>query len=234
MSNEKIIQSVKSVGIVGDGDDVDLIVAFEGVFQISFANEEAENITTLGQAFEVICSKLPNTPSLQGKCMTAMAYYRLNKVLKGNGKIKLTNRVSLPDGKSPRSFQQYLEERTGLSLGFLTTESVWVTFLFWFQLVSWIIAPIVLTGVHVYIGGITIALVSHSFWRIADNADQRVWIFDGTLDDLSQQASALNFAELVSLGGAWKKSDVWKTMTAIIHEFTEFPTEEMKPEMKFI
>ena len=86
----------------------------------------------------------------------------------------------------------------------------------------------------IFLAATLIFAVSHALWRLADNVDKRVWVFDGTLGDLSQQASAINFGKLVSLGGKWTDSDVWETMTSIIHDLTGYPPGNMTPEMKFI
>lgn len=234
MSIKNETQDLKSVGIVGDGDDVELIEAFESTFKISFSNEEAESMSTLGQAFEAICSKLPTTQSQQNKCLTAMAYYRLNRALCDDGKIDLGTRVKVPHGQSPKSFQKQLERRADLKLHFLTGTSTRTTILFFFQFVSWMVAPVMLSGSSAFLGAVVIAAGSHILWRFADSSDERVWVFNGTLGDLSRQASETNFGKLVSLGGTWKEPDVWKIMTSIIHDYTGFPPDNMTPEMKFI
>jgi len=223
-----------SVGLAGDGDDVDMIEDFEAAFQITFSDEDAERIVTLGDAFEVICSKLPSDPKQQSKCLTAMAYYRLNRALCEHGKINLTTRVEVPRGQSPKSFQKQLEQRTDLKLDFLTETSLWVFILSLLQLVTWIAAPIFLSGFSALLVGILLAAITHALWRFADRCDNRVWLFDGTLVDLSRQASETNIGKLVSLGGKWTESDVWKIMASIIHQATGLPADNMTPEMKFI
>ncbi|WP_282607030.1 acyl carrier protein [Pelagibius sp. Alg239-R121] len=234
MSHLNKSQELKSVGIIGDGDDVQLIEDLESAFKITFSDEEAESIFTLGEAFEVVCSKLPSSQKLQNKCLTAMAYYRLNKAFCGHGKIKLSTRVEVPVDLSPRSFQRQLEEMTNLKLDFLTKASLWVVILSLLQFVTWIVAPIMFSGFIAILVGILVVAVSHTLWRFADSIDERVWVFDGTLGDLSRQASEVNLGQLVSLGGRWTESDVWKTMTTIIHDLTGFPPENMTPETKFI
>ena len=112
----------KSVGIVGDGDDVDVIEDFEATFEIIISDAEAESIVTLGEAYELICSKLPTNQKQQKKCLTAMAYYRLNRALCDYGKMRATTRIEVPESQSPKSFQKQLEERSNLRLDFLTYE----------------------------------------------------------------------------------------------------------------
>lgn len=100
----------KSVGVVGDGDDVAILVAIEDVFKIAIMDEDAESIRTLEDAHSVICSKLPDDETEQTKCLTAMAYYRLNRAMQNHGKAWPSERAEAPEGISPREFQQQLEE----------------------------------------------------------------------------------------------------------------------------
>ncbi|WP_299282393.1 hypothetical protein [uncultured Tateyamaria sp.] len=94
----------KSVGIVGDGDDVAIIEAIEYVFKIAIMDEDAESIRTLEDAHSVICSKLRNEENEQTKCLTAMAYYRLNRVMQDRGEARLSERVEAPETIRPREF----------------------------------------------------------------------------------------------------------------------------------
>lgn len=223
-----------SVGIVGDGDDIGLIEDFEAVFAISFSDEEGKIINTLGDAYNLICSKLPGDKNQQVKCRTAMAYYRLNRALRERGRLRPEARVSPPTDISPRSFQRKLEEQSGLKLDFLTRASFLTSALFFLQFFTWIAAPVLFDGVAAFLLAISIATASHGLWRIADRMDKEVWTFQGTLGDLARKASEINFGKMASQGGRWTESEVWKTMTSIIHDHTGFPLDDMKPELKFI
>lgn len=224
----------KSVEIVGDGDDVELIGCFETAFGLTFLDEEVKSIVTLGDAYQLICSKLPKDPKQQVKCLTAMAYYRLNKAICERGKMDTTTRVEIPKGRSPKSFQKHLEDRSGLRLDFLTKAGPLSVALFLLQFVTWIAAPIIFSGFAAILVGLCLVVVSYSLRRIADSLDDRIWIFDGTLGDLSRQASEANIGKLILLGGKWAETDVWKTMTSIISDFTGFSTKDMTPETTFL
>lgn len=224
----------KSVGVVGDGDDVAIFEAIEDVFKVAFMDEEVESILTLDDAHSVICSKLPNDENEQTKCLTAMAYYRLNRAMPGHGKTKPSERVEAPEAVNPREFQQQLEEGSGLQLPFLTTSSTWVNAIGWAILATWTAGPVFFSGFYAIAIGILIFALNFAFWEFATRIDQRVWIFKGTLADLSRQASAENIGQLVSEGGKWKGADVWTAMTKIISDATDFPAERMQPTMTFI
>ncbi|MEM9342503.1 MAG: hypothetical protein AAGA87_05615 [Pseudomonadota bacterium] len=224
----------KSVGVVGDGDDVAIIEAIEDVFQVAIMDEEAKCIRTLGDAHSVICSKLPNDENEQTKCLTAMAYYRLNRAMKHHGKAKPSKRLGAPEATNPREFQKQLEEGSGLQLPFLTTSSTWVTIIGWSILATWIAGPVLFSGFYAIAVGILILFFNIAIWRFATRIDQRVWIFKGTLADLSRQASEENIGQLVSEGGKWNGADVWTAMTKIISDETGFPAKSMRLAMTFI
>lgn len=227
-------QNTNSVGLWGDGDEIELIQYFETTFAISFSNEEAEQIYTLGDAYSLICSKLPKKSERTEKCLTAMAYYKVNRALCENGKLPTQSLVALPEGQTPKSFQNMLEERSGLKLPFLSRASLWVDILFFLQFITWIIAPIFWSGGQATLIGLCIAAASHTVWRVANNADNRVLTFHGTVEDLSRLASEQNIGTLISQGGTWKASDVWWIMTSLIQECTGYSARDMTPEMKFI
>ena len=224
----------KSVGVVGDGDDLAIIEAIEEVFIVSIMDEDAERIRTLGDAHSVICSKLPNEASQQTKCLTAMAYYRLNRAMKDHGKVKPFESVEAPKPMRPRQYQQQLEEGSGLQLPFLTTSNAWVKMIGWSILGTWAAAPILFSALFAVAAGSLIFVLNIAIWRYATKIDQRVWIFKGTLADLSRRASEENIGQLISEGGKWKGADVWAVMTKIISDETGFPAEKMRPAMTFI
>lgn len=224
----------KSVGVVGDGDDVAIIETIEDVFKVAITDEDAESIRTLEDAHSVICSKLPNEENEQTKCLTAMAYYRLNRAMQGHGKAWPSERVEAPEAMRPRAFQQQLEEASGLQLPFLTTSSAWVNMLGWSILWTWAAGPILFFDFYAIAVGFLVFALNIAIWRYATSIDQRVWIFRGTLADLSRQASEENIGQLVSEGGKWKGADVWAVMTKIISDETGFPAEKMQPAMTFI
>jgi hypothetical protein len=224
----------KSVGVVGDGDDVAIIEAIEDVFKVAIMDEEAESIRTLEDAHSVICSKLPNDENEQTKCLTAMAYYRLNRAMPGHGKTTPSERVEAPEAINPREFQQQLEEGSGLQLPFLTTSSTWVNAIGWAILATWTAGPVLFSGSFAIAFGLITLVLNFAIWRFATSIDQRVWIYEGTVADLSRRASEENIGHLVSEGGKWKEADVWTAMTKIISDETGFPAERMRPAMTFI
>ncbi|MEP3275870.1 MAG: acyl carrier protein [Stappiaceae bacterium] len=134
-----------SLGLGGDGDELELLDEIETTFGITFSDEECERIFSLDDIYQIICSKLPKDPDNRGKCLTAMAYYRLNNALGSQGKILPATRVRLPHGWSAKHFQNQLEKKSGLNLEWLTTASPGVVTLAILQFITWIAAPIMLS-----------------------------------------------------------------------------------------
>lgn len=121
-----------------------------------------------------------------------------------------------------------------MQLPFLTTSSTWVNIIGWATLATWIAGTILSSGFYAIAVGILIFVLNIAIWRFAATIDHRVWIFKGTLADLSRQASEENIGQLVSEGGKWERADVWRVMTKIISDETGFPAERMRPAMTFI
>lgn len=234
MLTTKRNEKTNSVGLGGDGDDVDLMEDFESVFQIKITDKEAENIVILNDAFELICSKLPTDVTHNKKCLTAMAYYRLNKALGNSRKTIPSTEIKVPSDQTPKDFQKHLEQVSQLKLDFATRSSRWVDAIRFLQLISWIAAPVVWSGFAALVGSIALFAATHIVWRLADRADSRVWAYNGTIADLARIASQRNIGTLVSSGGKWGKDDVWRTMVLVIHDMTGYPMNKMKPETNFI
>ncbi|MCG7508333.1 hypothetical protein [Mesorhizobium retamae] len=49
-----------SLGLWGDGDEIEMIEAVERAFAIRFENAEAEQLVTMGQLFDLVKSKIGN------------------------------------------------------------------------------------------------------------------------------------------------------------------------------
>lgn len=99
---------------------------------------------------------------------------------------------------------------------------------------TWAAGPILFFGVYAIAIGILLFVLNFAIWRLASSIDRRVWIFDGTLADLSRQASEKNIGKLISEGGRWQETNVWASMTKIISDETDFPAKKMRPAMTFI
>ena len=74
---------METLGLVGDGDDVDLLRSVESSFDVQFGDEVAA-WRTVGDVYEALLVHL-DTSTERGLCATSMAFYRLRAVLVGHG-----------------------------------------------------------------------------------------------------------------------------------------------------
>jgi acyl carrier protein/ectoine hydroxylase-related dioxygenase (phytanoyl-CoA dioxygenase family) len=74
-------------------DSVEMIMAIEEEFGIEIPNEDAEKITTVGDLYEFLKTRLASTPALD--CLTQKIFYRLRAALVIN--YQLQRRSIMPD-----------------------------------------------------------------------------------------------------------------------------------------
>ncbi|WP_350334317.1 hypothetical protein [Coralliovum pocilloporae] len=225
--------SIQWVGLEGDGDEADLAEDLETVFDIKISNEEYAHVTTLGEAYDIICEKLAKREGPQTRCCTAMAFYRLSRALGKTAKQHPAMRLTVPETSNPKDFKEILERETGFKLDFLIRNSLWVDVLDILRCTTWLAAPILLSGVAAGLAGILIFAASYYLWRVASYLDKGVWVFEGTIGDLARRTSDAHIGQLISRGGQWKKEDIWRIMTGIVCDHTGYPKDRMKPEMTF-
>jgi hypothetical protein len=70
---------------VGDGDDLDVVWDVERTFGIKVSDAEAERTITVGELYDLIEMKHPNTGSRTSACLSQMAFYRLRQAVKAMG-----------------------------------------------------------------------------------------------------------------------------------------------------
>ncbi|PLP57920.1 hypothetical protein CYK37_17010 [Mesorhizobium loti] len=56
--NRLFSHKANSLGLWGDGDEIEMIEAIERAYAISFEKVEAEQLTTMGQLFDLVKSKI--------------------------------------------------------------------------------------------------------------------------------------------------------------------------------
>lgn len=74
-----ILKSSPSLGLVGDGDDVDLLSAIESSFAVNFGHETASWIT-VDDIYQALLNRFPVATEV-GKCATMMAFHQVRNAL---------------------------------------------------------------------------------------------------------------------------------------------------------
>jgi hypothetical protein len=69
-----------TLGLAGDGDDVDFVQAVGAAFGIAF-DKEPEAWSTLGDVFDTVCRNMRPVPRGQFPCLSASAYRRIKRAI---------------------------------------------------------------------------------------------------------------------------------------------------------
>jgi hypothetical protein len=221
-------------------DGVELILAVEDAFQIHIADEEAGNVSTVGDLHNLVVSKLQGQDSK--RCLTSAAFYRtrrgivdtlgvdrrkirpatpLEDLLPRNSRrvkwrrIQAAMKLKLPDLQHPGWIQlSLLTMGVALAVGPGVYRRVgygWIALLFFLGLV---------------VGGFLIRLSP----VLAVAFPNR----DATVGDLARDVLAVNHARLVDEVGSWNKKDVWEALCRVIVIQTAVAREKITPEAGII
>src|SRR4051812_19332950 len=103
-----------SLGLEGDLDDVELIQDVEEAFGLRFSDNELAGCSTVGDLFEVVEARLPQSSG--GSCATAMCFYRLRRALQPlvGGELRPNTNLAALSGVSVRALHRIIEQECGL------------------------------------------------------------------------------------------------------------------------
>jgi hypothetical protein len=221
-------------------DGVELLLAVEDAFQIHIADDEAGNVSTVGDLHNLVVSKLQGKDSK--RCLTSTAFYRtrrgiidvlgidrrgvrpatpLEVILPRNIRrdkwrcIQATMKMKLPDLQHPGWIQLSL-----LTIG---------------------VALAVTAGVYGGVGYGSIALLAFLgliiggfLIRLSPVLAVAFPNHDATVGDLARDVLAINHARLVDEVGTWNNKDVWKALCRVIVMQTSVAREKIKPEASIV
>lgn len=194
-----------TLGLAGDGDDLDVLVAVERSFGLSFEDEETSSWQTVGDFYEAVLSKLATT-AIQGKCSTLMAFYDVRRFLRSRGSagvIRPSTRLRDLTRIRQAAVLKALAEETETAPVPLTLG--WKTF----------------PGIALLIFGIAGLLVSHSPIMIVLSAMGIVagWVVVRSgaasfgmksVGDLSTEIARSNFAVFAAKGADARPTTIWR------------------------
>jgi len=107
-----------TLGLDDDLDPVEVVRVVESAFNIKIANKEAEVIVTVGEMFDLLREKIAGN-AMDRKCASAMAFYRLRRVLAARHVefrlVPASNLSWLQDAYTKKHVRA-LEQETGLRL----------------------------------------------------------------------------------------------------------------------
>lgn len=113
-------KAANCLNLVGDGDDVDVLVSVERAFAVKISDDEAKNCETVGDLFDLVVSKLPPSHSQLAGCPTALAFFRLRAALRRLGYTQrvtpLTDLRPMFHAEGARHFHFILSREVGFAL----------------------------------------------------------------------------------------------------------------------
>ena len=219
-----------SLELDDDLDPVELQQSLEAAFDFRFSDPEAAACQTVGDIYAILTGRFATARDEVGRCVTAMAFYRLRRALSGLG-IDTGLRPGTPlKGLSPLTIKSLLVEigtRTGLRLprhgaslpGTAGALSVFAGFL----------------------GLMALGVVGLHFWPVplltAIAGFILIWIDPGqlpadcqTIGDLAQKLAALNFGKLVAEGAEPREKHLWEALLEVLSENSLTPKSEIHPD----
>lgn len=221
-----------TLGLVGDMDDVDLLVDVEACFGIGITNSEAESCHTVGDLFTVLSGRFSLSNAKSGRCLSAMAFYRLRRAvseLHPEAKLRPDTRLAELTKLSPKALYREIENRSGLRLrtdaGLLAVAGKWVLLagLISFLPVLAIQPPVWFAPVAaVVIGGLVIGADRGKFPPDCE-----------LLGGLANKAAARNIGRLTIAGGQPRDADLRNALTEVLSDHSSLPKSAIRPDTRF-
>ena len=197
-------------------DAVEMLQAIEAAFAITVTNEEAQQIESVGDLYDLICSKVKAVADGQLPCLTATAFRRIKRALRE----RLPDHQILPEtpmrqvlrGMPPGQLLRRLAADTGLSMPGPTMRLSGAGMM----ALTFVVLPLCL-----YQFDIAPPIVSGSLGIALTFAVARYWPSGlprhvTTVGELARSAAAKNIAALSKQDGAVRTSDVWAALVSII------------------
>jgi hypothetical protein len=230
-SEDRDTPKPNTLGLWGDGDDIDLIVDIELSFGLAFPHDEILEWDTVGDIYDDLKSRLNTGHGRAAGCATATAFRRLRKCFFHFGNFqKISPRTRLSDlkVKSVRNFYRQLKEDAGLRapmarLGWVGTFGI----IFILSGIAVIFALLALSKSAWLLPALVpvlpgIVMVRFGAWHFPEDCK--------TVGDLSKRIAALNFRVLTSEDAAVRDSDLWAALVEILIEAGPLTKPEIRPE----
>jgi hypothetical protein len=223
-----------TLGLDDDLDSVEVVQVVESAFNIKIADKEAEAIVTVGEMFDLLRQKIAGNAT-DRKCASAMAFYRLRRVLAArhvDSSLTPASNLSWLRDTYTKRYVRALEQETGLRLP--KPAHSWI---------GRVGASIAILGVIGALVAVALALSTLFFGRwngdaIAGSTPLLLFgclIFGAllacldpghlpkqfaTLGDLAKKTANLSYGILVEQGADASESQSWRVLTEVLSDFT--------------
>ena len=213
-----------SLGLSGDGDDVDLIHDIEQAFGLTLPDSELRNCLTVGDVFAQVAARLPADPSAT-RCGTAMAFYQLRRAFQPRVRTRLRPETPLSalKGMQDATLHRIIAEQCNLSPPALCM-SLWGCI----ALAMMFAMPV---SILVMGGGQWIALSSAFlavcvYRQIPLALPERI----ATFGDLAREVSARSIGMLSDQGARLGVKEAWDAFRFILADHTALSKAAIAPE----
>jgi hypothetical protein len=197
--------------LAGDGDELCFIREVERLFGVAFTDDELMASRTMGDIEAAVARHLAAKNPAQNRCMSALAFYALRRVLDGGGQ-KLSPATPVVSWMAaPRMISARVAERTGMTLSFpLGSIGRWGVL---FTLAGLVVAcgglitrslPILLSGVLTLIGGFGAIRVDQGDFSHMQNAGA-----------VARELARQNPGHFIAQGARFTPDEVWRRLQEI-------------------
>jgi hypothetical protein len=219
--------TANSLGLAGDGDEIDLAVGIERAFGFELSVPEGESLLTVGDLYDCVLKHLP-PDGRDRKCASAMAFYRLRRCAERLGlghQLRPSSALTFLRGGRPKRTIKSLALESGLAIDGII-EMTWAgslgCILLPFLTVAVSVTVALNTGTGVLGAALMGVLVAIPMGIVLAALDPGVLPDDcRTMGDLARQAVPQNFGYLARLGARHSAEDVWQALLAIVARHSE-------------
>lgn len=207
-----------TIDMIGDGDDVGLVVRVENAFGIQIAKDDAEAIRTVGDLYKLVCKKVRPAPG--NACLSATAFRRFRDAAGSDQPIRPATSISALKGNlADQHWCRNMSRATGLA--FEQTR--------WSSLVGWIFVLLIFIPPTIAIfawakagfGALTWLLLWFALplfhWAPAKLPDRIT-----TAGDLIKNSMGENYRKLAEVKGPGNEADIWWTVCGLTRDVTGF------------
>ncbi|MCC7266510.1 MAG: hypothetical protein IT546_04120 [Caulobacteraceae bacterium] len=214
MSKPQTLDESETIGLVGDGDDEELLEAIERSFQVRFG-EKTAGWFTVGDIYRDLLEQVPRS-SAAGLCATSLAFYRVRAVLADmavtRGRITPSTKLAGLTRSSPKRLYAKLSRELGVGKMPLT--------------LSWRGG----LGIVMALAGMVLSPVVQAIWPlllltpagiVLTSCDVGAY-YSMTVGDLARKVAVRNFAQFAAIGADSRPEALWRALRLVIAEETGF------------
>ena len=218
---------LKSLGLVGDGDELDLIQDIESVFGVAFADAELEAGRTVGDLNEALWRHMSaRVEAGNVRCMNAMAFNALRRVLvaaDASRNIRHSDRLE-SFGMKPKELSRAIHGKTGLVLGFALGRLGNAGTIAVLAGIACVLLGIAWHGL--FAAALALFLCAWAAFRLDTGS------YEGceTVGDATAKIAVANFGALADRGGRFDAGSVWLALRETVAHNTGCPELEIGPD----